>query len=279
MRSRLRDGVSDLADRWPWLVTAGRAVPTVVGVCVLLAAIGVLVGYGLGGPAPTGSPPAVDFGDDPADVVADASERLTHRNHTLESWTRTVDYRRGSVGGGLFYRLHVEPSRGHVRGRVQPAGAYGNYGFLGDVSPEEIYAAQGTAWVRPAGDGDWLRSPPAAALAADARETSNLSRERLVAADLTVIADNETRYVAGTTDARAAGFDDAGSVRYVVAKGEDPHLREIRHVRDAPTGQSTRLVRVVNYGETVAIRPLGLPPTTVSELAARTTRGWGRLAP
>lgn len=280
MIDRLRARRAELARRWPRAAAAVRASPTVLGVCVVLAAVAVLVGYGLGAPGPTGHQQTVDFDDDPAAVVAAASERLEHRPYTVESWTRRVDYRRGSVSGGRFYRLYVEPGRGQLRGGVQPTGAYGDYSFRGDEAPVAIFATtDGPAWVRPADGSAWLQSPPAAALAADAREPANLTRERLADANLTVLAANGTSYVAGTDDTRAAGFEAASRVRFVVTRGENPHLREVRVVQRAPTAEATRLVRVVDRGEAVAVRPAGIPPTTVGETLVRIERGWRRLPP
>lgn len=280
MRERLRSRGEELAQRWPQVATAVRRGSHLLGICVVFVAVAVLVGYAFGAPGPTGPPPTVDFDGEAAAVVADASERLEYRPYTVESWTKRVDYRHGSVSGGRFYRLHVEPSRGQLRGSLQPAAGYGDYGFRGGEAPEAIFATvDGPAWVRPANAGAWLQSPPAAALAADARKPANLSRERLADANLTVLAENETSFVAGTADTRTAGFETAGSVRFVVAKGENPHLREVRIVQRSPTAQATRLLRVVDRGETVAVRPVGIPPTTVGETLARIERGWSRLLP
>lgn len=277
MSTRLRERVRDFPGRYPRLAAAKRTAVPVLGILALLVALAALVGFALGAPGPTDGPPAVDFDDDPAVVVAAASERLAHRNYTVESWVRSVDYRTGGVSGGQFYRLHVEAPRGQVRGRLRPAASYADYEFLGDTHAREVFATDGAAWVKLAGQDYWQRSRPAGAFADDALAIANTSRRRLAAANLTVRRDNETVFVAETTDPPAVGFDRAGTVRYVVAKGPEPHLQQIRFDADEPTGRTTRLRRIVHYGETVAIRPAELPSTTVSEVGARVIRGWDRL--
>lgn len=277
MRWRLGEWLAARREDYPRLATGLRALPAVVGLCWLLVAAAAIVGFGLGAPGPEGSAPAVDFDDTPAAIVADASQRLEYRNHTVESWVRTVDFRTGGVRGGQFYRLHVEPGRGQLRGDVRPASSYSDYGFVGAGPVGAVFATEGAAWARIDGQSYWQRSDAAGALADDAREIANVSRERLVAANLTAVRDNATAFVAETTDTAAVGFDDIGTVTYVVAKGEDPYLRQIRYDYGGPTERSTRLFRVVHYGDAVAVRPPDLPPTTVSEVWSRVVRGWGRL--
>lgn len=68
-----------------------------------------------------------------------------------------------------------------------------------------------------------------------------------------------------------------GTVRYVVAEGDDPHLAQVRFVQERCKERQTRVVRMLEYGDVIAVRPSAVPSTTVSELQARVGRGLDRL--
>ncbi len=255
-----------------WLV-AGLA-----GALWLLALVGVVIGLLLGGPGPTGDPPTIDTADDPTAVLVAAADRLDHRGFTVEEWVRTVDYRDGSVSGGRFFRFDVERPRGQLRGEIRPAGPYSDHGFVGDEPVAELFVADGAAWVRLRESSYWQRSAPAANLTTQLLAPLNLSRERLADADLSVVASNESTWIGELPIAQAPGVDGGvGTVRYVVALGEDPHLQEVRIHRPGRQESSTRLLRIVRYGQARAIRPADVPWTTVSELQRRAARGLDRL--
>lgn len=269
-------GVSGLRERYPRLEAAVVALAGFAGAVVLLAVLAVVVGFGLGSPGPAGPAPSVDFTDEPATVLAAATERLEHRDYTVEEWVRTVDHRDGSVSGALFYRVHVEATRGQVRGRVQPAGPYGD-GAVGDRPVREIFAAGDAGWVRLRGVEYWQPSAVAANVSRDVSEGLNVSRERLAGETVTVVLDNETRFVA-TVERDAAADDGVDRVRYVIEKGPDPRLREVWYVSERRFETRTRVLRVLNYGEATAPRPADVPWTSVAELTTRVSRGLDRLA-
>lgn len=275
--TRIRALRADLSRRYPRLATAGWLLTGLVGALWLLALVAVLVGLALGMPGPDDPAPSVDFDDEPAAVVATAARRLDHRDYTVEEWVRRIDRQTGGVSGGMFYRFHVENSRGQLRGTIQPAGPYGSYGFVGEEPATEVFVADGAAWVRLQYREYWQRSAPAGNLTTEVLAPLNVTRERLDDATVSVVANNETVWVADVPAADAPGVDGAGTVRYVVARGEDPHLRQVRIERPGRLERETRVIRVTRYGETRAIRPEGVPWTTVGELHERAVRGLGRI--
>jgi hypothetical protein len=277
VRGRFDRFSAEIAERYPRVTNTAWLVAGLVGALWVLALGAVLLGLLVGAPGPTEPAPTVDFDDEPGAVLGAASERLDHRDFTVEEWVRTLDFRDGSVSGGRFFQLHVEHSRGQVRGTIRPASPYSTQGFVGEQPAEELFVADGAAWVRLRGQPYWQRSAPAANVTASLLAPLNVSRDQLADAEVTVVTDNETTWAAEVAASDAPNVEDVGTVRYVVARGEDPHLQRIRIDRPGRLEARSRVIRVVRYEEARAIRPAGVPWTTVGELRERAVRGLGRL--
>lgn|GEM_PF-5149748 len=262
----------ELRERHPRLADALLATAGLAGLLAVLATIAVGVGLLLGAPGPADEAPTVDFGDEPAAVVANATKRLGYRDFTVEQWVRTVDYRDGGVSGSMVVRLAVESTRGQVRGRVQPANSFA---VAGDRWVDSVFVADGAGWGRPRGATYWTRSPRAVDLTREALAFSNVSRDRLAAGNATVV-ENGSTYVVRVEppDSSPAGVD---RIRYVIARGDDPHLQMVRFVSERRFETTTRIVRVLDYREATAPRPADVPWTTVAEVRNRVVRGIGRL--
>lgn len=259
--------------RYPRLATAGWVLAGLCGLLWLLVLSLVVVGLVLGGPGPDAAPPGVDFDESPEKVVADATEQLGYHDFTVEHWFRRTDHKSGRVTGGIRYRFHFELSRGQLRGKIWPARGVSNGTTRPDQPSHEVFVVPGAAWVTPQERDYWQRT--SARFPQGTPRVVGIPPERIGRANLTVVTNNETTFVAtgGPEAVSTLGLGRNGTVRFVVTKEQDPHLVKWRYRNEERLESYTRVIRILNYGEATAPRPEDVPWTTVDELGVRAIRG------
>lgn len=265
-----------------WTVT-GFSTLLSIGWLVLLALF--LAGFVVG-PAPPDEPPAIDTGESPSNVAADALAQLEVRDHTFECWLYRRNVTTGNVSGGILYRTTVEHSAGEVRTRIYLA-ALEKGKWITPSAP--TYSVFSTRWVQYQGTGD---EGPRVRVHGKGRlydgDTTALARHapRVRRANVTVAAENSTHLVISITEDRVvdrfAGYSRSRNVsndvvRLVVRKGSEPHLDRVvyRGETDAVSYRERYLVR--NVGTADARLPADAPGMEVTAAIGRTGRGVERI--
>lgn len=249
---------------------------------VWLAVLGLLVAGFLVGPAPVDAAdaPAVDTGDPPAAVAADAVEQLRYRDHTVAEWWRFENRSTGEVGGGIFYRLEIshEHRRIHALGY---GGVYRDEWTAPTDSHGEVFAGSLASYDRSPG-GPWQRA--GSTRATYRRDVSSLGRtaDVLRNADASVASENATTLVVVSRDPEvleAYGVDpeNDASVRFVVAKGEAAHLSRVVVSAQREEYDVRRTLVVTDVGSTDAAPPADVPPAPATGALARAVAGLERL--
>lgn len=260
-----------------WARTAGWTVAGVTGGLWLLLLVLLFVGFLLG--APGGEPaPTVDF-DEPADeVVADAAAKFRARDYTIEQWFRQTDYNQATRYGGIAARIHVERSAGQLRMSQWPTALSSEASGWQSGRPNEFFTTAFGHWQQPASTDHWRRTTRGG-IELDSTLLP-LEPEPIRGSTPTVVTDNETTLVVRFDNTTAVTGDRAPvdrTARVVVAKGPDPHVRQVTTVTRTEFETTTWVYRVSNWGTAEAHRPDSIPSTTVTGILARSVRGLSRL--
>lgn len=200
-----------------------------------------------------GPPPTVDSDDQPAEIAADAAERLRYVDYT---YTFTFENRSGP---GLQAVMKVDNTDEEL---------YRSYG-----QRERRYGTEGAAWVTRYGE-DWVETD-VGLYGPDTAAPFDLDVVR--SADVTVRQEED-----GTL---MVAVDDTATVREAVGRPADEARLELYVDTRAGRLESARLYRVVgdvggwwayefyDYGETEVDRPPGVPGTTLEEAFRDIVRG------